>query len=93
MSALESRDSHNELRTRWATEFVPRILEWCRRWGLQDSDAHDVTQDVWIKVDKHLVDHGMELPPYFEGTLKKIAANTAVDHRRKRAAEASAERG
>ena len=36
------------------SEFVarygPRILQWCRGWGLQESDAQDVTQDVLLKL-------------------------------------------
>jgi RNA polymerase sigma-70 factor (ECF subfamily) len=37
----------------WA-EFVERyghrIHAWCQRWGLQEADAHDVTQTVLLKV-------------------------------------------
>lgn len=39
----------------WA-EFVARygdrILGWCRRWGLQDADAHDVSQTVLLKLSE-----------------------------------------
>jgi DNA-directed RNA polymerase specialized sigma24 family protein len=39
--------------TAW-NEFVsryrPKILEWCRRWRLQESDAQDVTQAVLLKL-------------------------------------------
>src|SRR5690349_5153446 len=35
-------------------EFVrryhPMILAWCRKWGLQTSDADDVAQDVLLKL-------------------------------------------
>ncbi len=45
-----------EDRAAW-DEFVarygPRILAWCRRWQLQESDAQDVTQEVLLQlVDK-----------------------------------------
>ena len=36
------------------TEFVdhygPKIFNWCRKWGLQEADAQDVTQNVLLKL-------------------------------------------
>ena len=36
------------------SEFVAlygrRIFGWCRQWGLQEADAHDVTQAVLLKL-------------------------------------------
>jgi len=31
--------------------YEPKILRWCRGWQLQDSDAHDVTQAVLVKLN------------------------------------------
>ena len=28
--------------------YGPRILAWCRRWGLQEADAQDVSQEVLV---------------------------------------------
>ena len=30
--------------------YQPRIRRWCLAWGLQDSDADDVAQDVLVKL-------------------------------------------
>src|SRR5262245_50625864 len=39
--------------TAWQ-EFVdhygPMIYKWCRRWDLQEADARDVTQQVWLRL-------------------------------------------
>ena len=41
----------------WA-EFVdrygPQIHGWCRRWGLQEADAQDVTQTVLLRLASKL---------------------------------------
>jgi RNA polymerase sigma-70 factor (ECF subfamily) len=34
--------------------YAPRIYGWCRRWGLQESDAEDVTQTVLLKLVRRL---------------------------------------
>ena len=31
-------------------KYQPRIRRWCLTWGLQDSDADDVTQEVLVKL-------------------------------------------
>ncbi len=31
--------------------YRPKILQWCRRWRLQESDAQDVTQAVLLKLN------------------------------------------
>ena len=35
----------------FVARYEPRILQWCRGWGLQESDAQDVTQDVLLKLN------------------------------------------
>src|SRR4051794_25181714 len=32
--------------------YGPRIHNWCRRWGLQEADAQDVTQNVLLKLTR-----------------------------------------
>src|SRR5215467_6903267 len=29
-------------------QYGPRIVAWCRRWGLQEADAQDVSQEVLV---------------------------------------------
>ena len=35
----------------FVARYGPKILQWCRRWRLQESDAQDVTQDVLLKLN------------------------------------------
>src|SRR5262245_59503998 len=30
--------------------YGPRVYVWCRRWGLQEADARDATQNVLVKI-------------------------------------------
>src|SRR5712692_4953713 len=34
--------------------YTPVVAAWCRRWKLQDADIQDVTQEVLLKLAKHL---------------------------------------
>ena len=59
------------------SEFVarygPRILQWCRGWGLQESDAQDVTQDVLLKLNSLLARFVYDPSGRFRGWLKTLA--------------------
>jgi RNA polymerase sigma factor (sigma-70 family) len=74
----------------WA-EFVaryePRILQWCRRWGLQESDARDVTQDVLLKLHRLLAKFAYDPSRSFRGWLRTLthhAWRDLVDDRRRK---------
>jgi RNA polymerase sigma-70 factor (ECF subfamily) len=40
--------------SRFVARYGPNIYGWCRKWGLQDADAQDVTQNVLLKMVKKL---------------------------------------
>jgi RNA polymerase sigma factor (sigma-70 family) len=58
------------------SEFVarygPRILQWCRGWGLQESDAQDVTQDVLLKLNGRMARFVYDPSGSFRGWLKTL---------------------
>ena len=60
----------------WA-EFVvryrPSILQWCRRWGLPESDAEDVTQAVLLKFSGSMKTFVYDPSRTFRGWLKTLA--------------------
>ena len=66
------------------------IRDFCRRRGLQDADARDVTQEVLAAVDdkvaawKHGQEHGS-----FRGWLFRVARNLAVSSIRRRTRQAT----
>jgi RNA polymerase sigma-70 factor (ECF subfamily) len=58
------------------SEFVarygPRILQWCRAWKLQESDAQDVTQDVLLKLNGLMGRFVYDPSGSFRGWLKTL---------------------
>ncbi len=68
--------------TAWS-EFELRYSEmirgWCRRWGLQTSDADDLTQDVLLALSKQMEQFQYDPSRRFRGWLKTIAHHTWCD--------------
>ena len=58
------------------SEFVarygPRIMQWCREWRLQESDAQDVTQDVLLKLNGLIARFVYDPSGSFRGWLKTL---------------------
>jgi RNA polymerase sigma-70 factor, ECF subfamily len=66
--------------TAWAT-FVDRyqgmIVAWCRRRGLQHTDANEVSSDVWDKLLRSLATYNRDHK--FRGWLKAVVENAVSD--------------
>jgi RNA polymerase sigma-70 factor (ECF subfamily) len=64
-------------------EFVerygPQIYGWGRKWGLQDADAHDVTQDVLVKLAEKMRGFTYDRAGSFRGWLKTLAYHAWSD--------------
>lgn len=69
-------------------EFVerygPRIYDWCRIRNLRPPDAEDVTQDVLIRLAKHLGTFEYDPAATFRGWLRRVAENAIADFYRAR---------
>ena len=59
--------------TDFVARYEPKILDWCRRWGLQESDAQDVTQAVLLKLSRSMATFVYDRSRSFRGWLKTIA--------------------
>ena len=72
--------------------YQPRIRRWCLSWGLQDSDADDVAQDVLVKLFAALRKFQYDPSRSFRGWLKTVTQHTWCDFvaaRRKGPSQAS----
>jgi RNA polymerase sigma-70 factor (ECF subfamily) len=74
--------------------YGPLVRSWCRRDGLQDADADDVTQDVFRSVHRSIARFDRE--PHggaFRDWLRAITRNAVRDRARRDAREAPAAGG
>ncbi|NBV45268.1 MAG: sigma-70 family RNA polymerase sigma factor [Planctomycetia bacterium] len=66
----------------WA-EFVriysPHVLRWCRRYGLQESDAADVAEDVLLRFFDSAADFEYDPRKTFRGSLRRIVTSAVSD--------------
>jgi RNA polymerase sigma factor (sigma-70 family) len=56
----------------FVARYQPRILSWCRAWGLQESDADDVTQAVLLKLSRSMATFVYDPSRSFRAWLKTI---------------------
>jgi RNA polymerase sigma-70 factor (ECF subfamily) len=66
----------------WA-EFVDhygrKVVLWCRRWGLQEADAHDVTQNVLMRLAARMKDFRYDPSKSFRAWLKTLTRHALSD--------------
>lgn len=76
------RDSPDDQQS-WE-EFVDRyggmIQGWCLSWGLQEADALDVTQNVLLKIAKHMRRFEYRAGGRFRSWLRTVARNAWFDY-------------
>jgi RNA polymerase sigma factor (sigma-70 family) len=71
----------------FVARYEPKILQWCRGWGLQESDARDVTQDVLLKLQRLLAKFAYDPSRSFRGWLRTLthhAWRDLVDDRKRK---------
>ena len=56
-----------------------KIRGWCRRWGLQEADSEDVTQDVLLRLAQKLGAFHYDKSRSFRGWLRTMTRNALAD--------------
>jgi RNA polymerase sigma factor (sigma-70 family) len=59
--------------------YGPRIIRWCRAWGLQDADALDVSQTVLTRLAIRLREFEYASSRSFRGLLRKLVHDLLKD--------------
>jgi RNA polymerase sigma factor (sigma-70 family) len=60
-----------------------KIYVWCRTWGLQEADAQDVTQEVFLKLSMRMQEFRYDPQGSFRAWLKTVSHHTWQDYLRK----------
>ncbi len=70
----------------WDTFFelyTPLLFIWARRWGLQESDAADLVQDVLLLLLRKLPDFDYQRSGTFRGWLRVVLRNKWLERKRR----------
>src|SRR6516225_891205 len=59
--------------------YGPKVYSWCRRWGLQESDAQDVTQNVLLELARQMQSFVYRQGGTFRGWLQTVAHRAYCD--------------
>lgn len=78
---------------RFTDLYGPLVFHWCRKQGLGDHDAADLTQDVFASVARGVRDFKQRTNGTFRGWLWTITRNRIRDNFRRRAGSAHAQGG
>lgn len=82
---LQLKTSSDDAWSEFLTVYEQAIFRFCRARGLQDADAHDVTQEVFSALHSRIAD--WDVRPNrgsFRGWLFRVARNIVVDKIRER---------
>jgi RNA polymerase sigma factor (sigma-70 family) len=70
---------------RFVAPYPPMLFSFARRQGFQDADAHDLTQDILLKLSDLLPTYERRNGEKFSSWLRAVGHNQCVDFRRRRA--------
>lgn len=59
--------------------YGPHLVEWCRKYGLQDADARDVSQDVLLQISRQISRLKYDPSKRFRGWLRAIVHSAWCD--------------
>lgn len=82
LTLLERIQGHPEDPRAWqlfVERYQPKIRRWCLAWGLQDSDADDITQDVLVKLFGALRKFRYDPDKGFHAWLKTVTQHAWFD--------------
>lgn len=81
--------------TEFVSHYGPKVLAWCRGWGIQDADAQDVAQTVLLKMATRLPEFEYDPARSFRGWLKTVTHNVwhDVDMKNRRPGRGSGDSG
>ncbi len=84
LARIRDDDRDDNAWREFVERYAPRIYDWCRIRNLQPPDAEDVTQDVLVRLARHLGTFDYDPTATFRGWLRRVAENAIADFYRTR---------
>jgi RNA polymerase sigma-70 factor, ECF subfamily len=81
------RPSAGEAWERFVDLYTPLLLAWCRRLGVSDADAADLTQGVFLTLYQRLPEFQYDVNRSFRAWLKTVLLNAWRNQVRQRSGE------
>ncbi|MCC9601936.1 sigma-70 family RNA polymerase sigma factor [Stieleria sp. JC731] len=88
LGQLRSQPNDAAAWLRFESRYAPLVAAWCRRWGMQASDADDVVQEVLMAFSRQVASFEYDDRLKFRGFLRTIARRTWADLLSKRKRQA-----
>lgn len=79
LCALKDEVQQHHAWDQFVKRYGPLVENWCRRWGLQDADARDVSQNVMLQLAKQMQTFEYDRNGSFRSWLKTIAWRSWAD--------------
>lgn len=79
LALVKKEPFEGEIWDAFVQKYQPSVLSWCQRWGLQDADAHDLTQDVFLKLLAKMRDFQYDPNSSFRAWLKTVVQHMILD--------------
>jgi RNA polymerase sigma-70 factor (ECF subfamily) len=76
LERLRQATTDQEAWREFVDRYAPTIHSWCRRWGLQQADAQDVTQAVLLILARRLKTFTYDPAASFRGWLHTVTRHT-----------------
>lgn len=79
---VKLKNGSNESRgwDEFVVRYQPRIFDWCRRWGLQECDAQDVTQNVMLELAQQIKKFEYKAGGKFRSWLRTVVRRAWYDY-------------
>lgn len=77
--ALKADTANVDAWTNFIDRYEPLIQGWCRKWGLQESDCHDVSQEVMLRLSKAMRKFEYDPQRSFRAWLKTVTHHAWAD--------------
>jgi RNA polymerase sigma-70 factor (ECF subfamily) len=80
LGQLREEPANQAVWGRFVEHYGPKIYGWCRKRGLQDADAEDVTQNVLLKLADKMRTFVYDAHGTFRGWLKTVTQHACSDY-------------